>query len=316
MCERIPVFSFVSARLASYTPTIAGSTLQNEYWRTGHDISLRNSSHCHPSPVFEIYFWRVILDETQYIDNKKTQHASNTKMPKSMRFKVAMCVHSAHRWCVSGTPFTTLDDLKTLLIFLRHELGSDAAWNALSARMTDAALWQSVLHLWRNARSSLSLPETTNLVLVTSFSSVEKEIYRSVLSHENCELSDLQRACLHPNELSTHCLQRLGADVSHSRPKADKKEQGPHASSFPAMSELMQRLVAQADEDLEEARLEWYIAMNDYADHAAFNCQNGQLACELYTKGFHLSQDTVVSYPHKSALESRQARDFEHLCPG
>ena len=198
-------------------------------------------------------------------------------------------------------------------MFLRHELETDTAWNALSARITDAALWQSVLHLWRNARSSLSLPETTNLVLVTSFSSVEKEIYRSVLSHENCELLDLQCACLHPNEMSPHCLQRLGADVSHSRPKADRGEQGPHASSFPFMIEVMQRLVAQADEDLEEARLEWYVAMNDYADHAAFNCQDGQRACELYTKGFHLSQDTVVSYPHKPALESRQALDLEHL---
>ena len=82
------------------------------------------------------------------------------------------------------------------------------------------------------------------------------------------------------------------------------------------MIEVMQRLVAQADEDLEEARLEWYIAMNDHADHAAFNCKDGQRACELYTKGFHLSQDTVVSYPHKSALESRQALDFEHLGRG
>ena len=226
-----------------------------------------------------------------------------------MRFKVAMCVHSAHRWCVSGTPFNTLDDLKTLLMFLRHELGSDAEWNALctSSRFRDTAFWQSALHLWRNSRNSCAdilLPETVNLVLVTSLSSVEKEVYRTVLTNEHCELSDLQRACLHPSELSAHCMQRLGIDVSHSRPKASGDEQDSRACSLLGMGELMKRLVAQTEEDLEEARMDLCVAVNDLADHASFNLGDRARACELYSKMFEMSQDTVVSYPHKSTLES------------
>ncbi len=65
----------------------------------------------------------------------------------------------------------------------------------------------------------------------------------------------------------------------------------------------MKRLISQADEDLEEARLEWYIAMNDFADHALFYCNDHSRAFELYSKGFELSQDTVVSYPHNTTLQ-------------
>jgi len=296
---------------AANSIVFAGTTLQNEYWRTGHNKHLRNAAPCNPSPIFQIYFWRLILDETQYIDNnvKRAQPAAANKMPKSMRFKVAMCVHSAHRWCVSGTPFNTLDDLKTLLIFLRHELGSDAAWNALcsSPKFRDASFWQSVLHLWRNSRNSCSdilLPTTTNLVLVTSLSSVEREVYHTVLTNEHCELHDLQRACLHPSELSAHCMQRLGIDVSHSRPNAARDKQASRAFGLLSMAELMKRLVAQTEEDLEAARLDLCIAVNDLADHASFNLGDCPRACELYSQMFEMSQDTLVSYPHNPTLES------------
>jgi len=248
-----------------------------------------------------------------------------------------MCVHSAHRWCVSGTPFNNLDDLKTLLIFLRHELSSAAAWDALcrSPRLTDAGFLQSVLHLWRNSRSSterfVALPETTNLLLLTSLSSVESELYRTCHASacaspderrqggaggiadcdqdDSSRLSDLLRACVHPSQLSDACMKRLGIDVSRSvsRLKAARGAPRTHSSSLHSnfsMGELVKRLVAQADEDLEEARLEWYIAMNDAADFAAFNREDNARACGLYSKGFELSQDTVVSYPHKSSLES------------
>ena len=315
-----------------------GSTLEKEYWRTGHDKDLRGTASARdPSPIFRIYFWRIMLDETQYIDksNNKTKLAAANTVPKSMRFKVAMCVHSAHRWCVSGTPFSTIDDLKTLLVFLRHDLGSRAAWDAVCAgpRMTDPSFWQSVLHLWRNSRSStarfVALPDTANLVLVTSMSSVERELYRTCLASacagsddrrqsliadsdqdDGSKLSDLLRACVHPSQLSDHCMKRLGIDVSRCRYKPTKNKKSArdqtdsHASSLHSMAELMKRLVSQADEDLEEARLEWYIAMNDLADHASFNCQDNARACDLYAKGFELSQDTVVSYPHKAWLES------------
>ena len=52
------------------------------------------------------------------------------------------------------------------------------------------------------------------------------------------------------------------------------------------------------------ARLEWYIAMNDFADHALFFCNDHSRAFELYSKALELIQDTVVSYPHNMALKS------------
>jgi hypothetical protein len=55
---------------------------------------------------------------------------------------------------------------------------------------------------------------------------------------------------------------------------------------------------------VEEARLEWYIAINDFADHALFFCNDHSRAFELYSKALELIQDTVVSYPHNMALKS------------
>lgn len=60
---------------------------------------------------------------------------------------------------------------------------------------------------------------------------------------------------------------------------------------------------------VEEARLEWYIAMNDFADHALLFCNDHSRAFELYSKALELIQDTVVSYPkmfypHNMALKS------------
>jgi SNF2 family DNA or RNA helicase len=323
-------------KTTGFPQTSTGNTLDKEFHRTGHSIELRSSAihTSSPSPLFQIYFWRLILDETQYIDReqmtKKRQREQITEkrqvvqsIPKTQRFKVAMYLHSAHRWCVSGTPFNTLDDLRTLLVFLRHDLANEPAWGNLCASplMTDPSFWKSALHLWRNSNDStqaiLALPGTTSDVLVTSFSSVEREVYYSLFFHEQNEstenvslleqreLSDLLRTCLHPSQISDHGLQRLGIDATHTRPNtAQRRLKGSNVSDLISLTEIMKRLVSQGDEDLEEARLEWYIAMNDFADHALFYCNDHSRAFELYSKGFELSQDTVVSYPHNLALQS------------
>jgi hypothetical protein len=99
-------------------------------------------------------------------------------------------------------------------------------------------------------------------------------------------------------------MQRWGIEASHARPNTAQRKLKSHVSGLISVTEVMKRLVSQADEDLEEARLEWYIAMNDCADHALFYCNDRSKAFQLYAKGFELSQDTVVSYPHNIALQS------------
>ena len=316
---------FLQFNFAVIPQAFAGNSLDKEYYRTGHNKELRSGAFhtSSPSPIFQIYFWRLILDETQYIDREQITKKRQVfqSMPKTKRFKVAMYLHSAHRWCVSGTPFNTLGDLQTLLVFLRHDLVNETAWGNLRAspQMTDSAFWKSVLHLWRNSRSSteqiLALPGTTSEVLVTSWSSVEKEIYYSLFSHEQNEstehsslveqreLSDLLRSCMHPSQISDHGMQRLGIEASHARPNIAQRKLKSHVSDLISRHEVMKRLVSQADEDLEEARLEWYIAMNDFADHALYYCNDHSKAFQLYAKGFELSQVTVVCYPHNTTLQ-------------
>ena len=62
-----------------------------------------------PCCLYQIKWWRIVLDEAHIIKNKATQKHK------------AMCgLYGKHRWCLSGTPIqNSLDDIWSLLNFIR-----------------------------------------------------------------------------------------------------------------------------------------------------------------------------------------------------
>ncbi len=85
--------------------------------RAGSDFSSplkytfrRKKRHCIPdTPLLQIRWWRLILDEAQQIESRVSKSAA-----------MALKVSSRHKWCVTGTPIgkNGLDDLYGLIKFL------------------------------------------------------------------------------------------------------------------------------------------------------------------------------------------------------
>eukprot|EP01018_Ginkgo_biloba_P028525 Gb_13232 [translate_table: standard] len=80
---------------------------------------------CSSSPMREIEWLRVILDEAHYIKNHSTKQA-----------KAAIALNAERRWAVTGTPIqNTSFDLYTLMAFLRFQpFSAKSYWNRLIQR--------------------------------------------------------------------------------------------------------------------------------------------------------------------------------------
>lgn len=134
------------------------------------------------SPLVQIQWWRICLDEAQMVESGVTAAA-----------RVACRLPRVHSWAVSGTPLRkNVQDLHGLLIFLRYQPLSD-----------DAKLWGHLItnhrHLFRrifgeialrhtkaHVREELRLPPQKRVVLTVPFSAVEQQHY-STLFGEMCE---------------------------------------------------------------------------------------------------------------------------------
>lgn len=134
------------------------------------------------SPLVQIQWWRVCLDEAQLVESGVTSAA-----------RVACRIPRVHSWAVSGTPLRKdVQDLLGLLIFLRYRPFSD-----------DGKLWPHLLtnhrHLFRDIfseialrhtkahiRDELHLPPQKRVVVTVPFSVIEQQNY-TTLFNKMCE---------------------------------------------------------------------------------------------------------------------------------
>ncbi|KAI1805495.1 SNF2 family N-terminal domain-containing protein [Daldinia bambusicola] len=130
------------------------------------------------SPLTQISWWRVCLDEAQQIESGISQAA-----------KVARLIPRVNAWGVTGTPVkTNIKDLWGLLVFLQYEpfASSFKIWEGLIS--THKELFQplfsriSLRHTKRAVRDELTLPPQKRYVITMPFTTVEREYYQ-VLFH-------------------------------------------------------------------------------------------------------------------------------------
>ncbi|KAK5133643.1 hypothetical protein LTR08_007497 [Meristemomyces frigidus] len=134
------------------------------------------------SPLIQIQWWRICLDEAQMVESGVTAAA-----------RVACRLPRVHSWAVSGTPLRkNVQDLHGLLIFLRYQTLSDnpKLWTHLitNHRHIFRRIFGEIAlrHTKARVREELSLPAQKRVVLTVPFSAVEQQQY-STLFTEMCE---------------------------------------------------------------------------------------------------------------------------------
>ena len=186
------------------------------------------------SPLTQIMWWRVVLDEAQMVESG----VSNTA-------KVAQVIPREHAWAVSGTPVKKdSQDLLGLLIFLRYQpyCVSAKLWNRMIENHRDVfgEIFRSLAlrQTKDQIKDELQLPPQTRVIINMPFTQIEEQHY-STMYQEMCKdcgldlngspitedwdpkspaiiekmrawLARLRQTCLHP-EVGTRNRRALGA---------------------------------------------------------------------------------------------------------
>ena len=224
------------------------ATLASEIHYSG-SIPERNLRHekkfaRRQSPLVQISWWRVILDEAQMVESGVSNAA-----------KVACLVPRVNAWAVSGTPMKQdIKDLLGLLIFLRIRpyCDSRAVWDSLVKNYKNVLKQLlaniAIRHTKHMIKDELQLPPQKRVVITLPFQQIEEQHY-SDLFRKMCEdcgfdqdgaplseaydpesgvmiakmqswLLRLRQTCNHP-EVGTHNKRALGRSEGPLRSVAD-----------------------------------------------------------------------------------------------
>ncbi|KAI3399282.1 hypothetical protein diail_7236 [Diaporthe ilicicola] len=155
------------------------------------DRARRNPRKYHRprSPLTQLSWWRVCLDEAQMIESGISKAAT-----------LARLLPRFHAWGVTGTPVKdSVEDLRGLLLFLRYEpfASNIPAWNALIKSDQDGfrRLFNqlSLRHSKRLVRHEIDIPAQKRYVITMPFTAIEEQHYQNLFREvvEACGLNTL-----------------------------------------------------------------------------------------------------------------------------
>lgn len=136
------------------------------------------------SPLVELQWWRVCLDEAQMVESGVSNAA-----------KVARVIPRCNAWAVSGTPLRKdVQDLRGLLIFLRCDTFAQnrVVWGRLDKCSFYAIFNQITLrHTKDKVRNDLRLPAQKRAVITIPFTAIEEQNYADLVRQmcDECWLS-------------------------------------------------------------------------------------------------------------------------------
>lgn len=169
------------------------NVLAREIHHSGHvpERAFRNQKKYERrlSPLTQLKWWRVVLDEAQMIETGVCNAA-----------KVAQLIPRDNAWCVSGTPLKkNAQDLRGLLVFLRFPpyCYSTPLWDRLLAERRD--IFRQIFrrlalrHTKEQIKDDLRLPPQRRVIITVPFTQIEEQNYIS-LYNQMCEECGLDNA--------------------------------------------------------------------------------------------------------------------------
>lgn len=183
-----PIIALADNDVVLTTYSILGREIH--YARQKPDRQLRDRiRHESPkSPLTQIHWWRVCLDEAQMVESGVSQAA-----------QVARLIPRVNAWAVSGTPLRSgHKDLYGLFLFLRSEpfCHSLVIWNRLLdyyRPLSKNSLGTIAIRHSKNlVREDLRLPSQTRHTITVPFTAIEEQHYNQ-LFQEMCEDVGLDR---------------------------------------------------------------------------------------------------------------------------
>ncbi|KAL5121791.1 hypothetical protein ACEQ8H_000006 [Pleosporales sp. CAS-2024a] len=217
------------------------------------DRSLRNAKRHERrvSPLIEISWWRVCLDEAQMIESGVSQAA-----------KVARIIPRCNAWAVSGTPLRKdVQDLRGLLIFLRCDAfaNNKGVWDRLDKDSFQSIFNQIALrHTKDSIREELRLPPQKRIVITVPFTTIEEQNYSDMIRQmcDSCWLSpeghplDDGRDASHPEviERMREWLVRLRQTCLHAHVgRKNRKALGAKNGALRTVHEVLEVMIEQND---------------------------------------------------------------------
>jgi len=126
------------------------------------------------SPLVQISWWRVCLDEAQMVESGVSQAAT-----------VARLIPRCNAWAISGTPLRKdVKDLLGLLIFLQYEpyCRNKILWQSMDkTSFRDIFSTIALRHQKDSIRNELRLPPQKRIVITMPFTSIEEQNYSHLL---------------------------------------------------------------------------------------------------------------------------------------
>ena len=130
------------------------------------------------SPLMQLSWWRVVMDEAQMIESGVSKAAV-----------VARMIPRINAWCVTGTPVRKdVNDLLGLLIFLRLEpfASTKHIWQSLITtnkhEFRKLFGWLALRHSKQSVRDELKLPAQRRYVITMPFTPIEEQLYQELFN--------------------------------------------------------------------------------------------------------------------------------------
>lgn len=238
--------------LATYS-VLAGEV---HYTPINPEKSLRTpSKYPRPkSPLLELSWWRVCMDEAQMIESG----VSNAAV-------VARMIPRINAWCITGTPVRKdVNDLLGLLIFLRydpyasskHIWASLISWHKTEFRRLFGKL--ALRHSKREVRNELRLPPQRRYVITMPFTPIEEQHYQE-LFNQMCEEVGLNAEGApviedwDPNQVTDRMrswLERLRRTALHPDIGGRKRRVVGQVGPMRTVEEVLEMMMSQADQSI------------------------------------------------------------------